>query len=414
MRKNRFLGLVTLAKVTIVTLVLAISALGLTGCPPATPPPDPDITYTAPALGSAVNGVSVAGVYFGPASPQSAGTSVTAMVTFSGTATAGGVFAVNLTSAKAGLNGAAKVQTIAAGASPSAETFAFTVSAQHVDDFVLSFIAGHRADPSIKTTFGISTTGKTGVTDTFNAIHTYVSGRTATQLAAEGIIQLGDYIDLPSITVDGTTVADRELMSNHGRLLRLIVVGINSFNASGSYTVTDNGGDAHLVFQFQNVAFKHNMEATATNVDANGYLGSVMRTYLTGAFLTGLTAAGVPDSVLWAPTRYVANGGSGATAADPIQDKLWLPTEREMVGTRTYSNETYETEENQARLEYYNSDASRKKYDTSPLGTAFSYWLASPLSTAATHFCYISYATGTTAAGDASAESGCVPAFCVK
>jgi hypothetical protein len=145
-----------------------------------------------------------------------------------------------------------------------------------------------------------------------------------------------------------------------------------------------------------------------------------MRAYLTpvadkagsGNFLAGLTAAGVPDSVLWAPARYIANGGgNGATVADIITDKLWLPTEREMFGSRTYSNSIYETAANQARLEYYGENSKRIKHKSG--SSRQWYWEASPEAADASSFCAVDYA-GTTANGDAGIVGGCAPAFCVK
>jgi hypothetical protein len=391
-------------------------------------------TYTAPSPGSAVNGVSISSIAFSPASPQPAGTSVTATVNFSGSAGVAGIFTINLSSAKAGLTGAARTLVIAAGGTPTAQTFTFTMPAQNVDDFVLSFsfLAANRANGSIKNTFGIGATGAAGVTATFNAVHAYVSNITADQLAADGIIQLGDYIDLPSITLDGLVITDAPITpirppydGYEGRVLRLLVVGINSFNAAPHieyghfpgddpiyYSGNGNGTDAHLVFQFQNMqtqsysyetsymsdmGFVRFMNDTKTN--AGGYGASKLRGWLKNNFLSGLIAAGVPKGVLWAPRRYVANGGSGATAADLIEDLLWVPTEREMFGPPVwdnngpvwtsignmftyFSNHEYETAENQTHLEYYPhypgqlGDAMRIKFNS--LGDRVIYWLASP------------------------------------
>jgi hypothetical protein len=270
-----------------------------------------------------------------------------------------------------------------------------------------------RTDASIKTTFGISTTNTQGVTDTFNAVHAYLQSKTAAEVANEGLIQEGDYIDLPSITVTGgtpnPTVNDAEL-TGHGRLLRLIVVGINSFNAQGAYTGNGNGAAAHLVFQFQNVAFTHRMNAS--NDNTGGYALSEMRTWLTGAFLTGLTNAGVPSGVLWAPKRYVSKGGNPSPGADEINtDTLWLPTERELFGSRSLSNDTDETAANQARLAYYTNNDRRIKYNNG--NTAAWYWEASPGSASAANFCLVNL-SGFAGYYDASAVGGCAPAFCVR
>jgi hypothetical protein len=153
-----------------------------------------------------------------------------------------------------------------------------------------------------------------------------------------------------------------------------------------------------------------------SDTNAGGYAASEMRKYLTpvagdgnsGKFLAGLISAGVPESVLWAPKRYVANGGSGATGADELADKLWLPTEREAFGGRTYSHASYETDANQARLEYYVDNGSRVKN----FGGVW-WWLASPAYFSSTNFCG-TYGDGTIKSINAYSERGCAPAFCVK
>jgi hypothetical protein len=274
-------------------------------------------------------------------------------------------------------------------------------------------------DPhDLKTRFGVSTAPAA-----FADLHTLFRNGNIAQIA------LGDYIDLPSLTVAGypadtvgygkISTADQAL-PGHGRLLRLMVVGINSFNGI-------NGNNTpHVVFQFQNVPGTHRMEAPledSAGTNANGYLGSEMRTYLTGNFLTGLkNATGLTDAMLWGPTRKVANKGQGANGTHTVTDTLWLPTEWEMHGERTYSSQTYEVNAGQARLEYYATGAagntSRIKYNSS--NTAFFYWTASPHSTATNFFAYVgmsgisgydlAYYDGQSAYGG----SGCAPAFCVR
>jgi hypothetical protein len=207
-------------------------------------------------------------------------------------------------------------------------------------------------------------------------------------------------------------------LGDHGKLLRLIVVGINSFNAQGSYTGNGNGTDAHIVFQFQNLPVLRRMEATPTN--EYGYLGSEMRKYLvpvdgvsgSGKFLAGLYAAGVPQDVLWAPARRVANRGVSPTAADPIQDRLWLPTEREMFGNCYESHDTWETAVNQARLEYYDAVSKWIKYNNS--NAAQFWWEASPSAMNVDFFAVVDFDGNAYNIYALAAEGGCAPAFCVK
>jgi hypothetical protein len=159
-----------------------------------------------------------------------------------------------------------------------------------------------------------------------------------------------------------------------------------------------------------------------TNTNVGGYPASEMRKYLapvsedgiliagSGKFLAGLSDAGVPINVLWGPARVMSEK-NGQTI---INDLLWLPTEREMFpgGKDADSNgprsiATDETAQNQARLEYYVSDSSRRK--APPAG---GYWIASADSGSAVYFCYV--ADSRTAVFYAEAEGGVAPAFCVR
>jgi hypothetical protein len=167
----------------------------------------------------------------------------------------------------------------------------------------------------------------------------------------------------------------------------------------------------HVVFQFQNLVVSSHAW-NATNNNFGGWKDADLRKFVTpvdevngsGSFLAGLTKAGVPESVLWAPTRTVSTGHAGGSVA--IKDRLWVPTLREMTGGSANSNETVE---NQARLEYYQDNQSRIKYTTA---NSMAYTLAS------THFeanvVDTIAAGGGGSTGDASYPRGLAPAFCIK
>jgi hypothetical protein len=132
-----------------------------------------------------------------------------------------------------------------------------------------------------------------------------------------------------------------------------------------------------------------------------------------GRFLAGLEGAGVPEGVLWAPSRMVsARGVSSNLAVAPvrIQDKVWLPTEWEILGTGLGSQQADETNSNQVWLGYYADDARRKKFGASQ--NAKAYWLASQYSNSNYTFCLVS-TTGKTGNSGAANENGVAPAFCV-
>jgi hypothetical protein len=272
------------------------------------------------------------------------------------------------------------------------------------------------------------------VEDTFTQIHEYLrafSGKT--DLLKNGRIKLGDYVDLPSsfavVAYGGKGVIAANSLPAGSDKLRLIVVGINSFNAQGSYkgsgSMETGGPDPaipHIVLHFKDTPVDRRMEVTSTNV--NGYLGSEMRKYLVdynssgGNFSVGLKNAGVPldEDIIWAPKRYVANGGNGATDADLIEDKIWLPTVWEIFDCQGPSVAAYETETNQARLEYY--DSPEKRWKSSGFNNY--YWMGSPASgpigMGYMIFCYANPNNSDTGlnGGGAEYDMGVAPAFCVR
>jgi hypothetical protein len=309
---------------------------------------------------------------------------------------------------------------------------------------------------SLKLKFGVTTGGSTGVRDTFIKVHEYIVAGGLNN-PSTNVIRLGDYIDLEAgLTVEaygtgtgtgGFTVGAADLAGNNTPLLRLIVVGINSFHSGRGVKeyigvigttammadiITVNGDNTgqytqgpaknntpHVVFQFKNLPTKRRMEATRTN--QNGYLGSEMRKYLvptghtgSGRFLDGLIAAGVPEDVLWAPVRYIANKGYGADGIHTIEDTLWLPTEREMFGYNSWSNFTWETADNQAHLEYYENNSRRDKF-TTYIYRGWSYFLASPYAGRnSPQFCRVNDGGGPVHGYADDDGDGVAPAFCVQ
>ncbi|MDR2864116.1 MAG: hypothetical protein LBV68_00715 [Spirochaetaceae bacterium] len=257
--------------------------------------------------------------------------------------------------------------------------------------------------------------------DTFTQIHEYLrafSGKT--DLLKNGKIKLGDYVDLAGLKVTGTgSGGEINETTNtpidggaHGYLLRIMVVGINSFNPQANGRTNYAGGVTpaipHIVMQFQNIPGKRMINITAT-----AYEGSAMQTYLTGNFTDGLKLAGVPMSdgtIIWGPTREITNTAQNGT--DPITDTLWLPTEWEMFNENFESNGTYEKLANQAYLEYYTDPLTRIKYGKGG-GTGAEYWEASPYRVSAAGCCNVD-GNGIATFGGLAASIGFAPAFCVK
>ncbi|GHT41817.1 hypothetical protein AGMMS49965_12230 [Bacteroidia bacterium] len=217
------------------------------------------------------------------------------------------------------------------------------------------------------------------VYETYTALHNMIS-HPAPNEDFSTFVQLGDYIDLPSLTYGNNTIVDKGL--RRGRLLRHIVVGINSFkhDIPGAVSIIANnpGAPDHVVFQFQNAPLNRNMNSTVTN--DGGYYQSEMRQFLTNSFYPGLkeAAGGITDEMFWTPSRKLLlptrEGGNSA-------DILWLPTISEITGRdEWYPLHTTLQEEAKlpmARLEYYTNNDRRIKYDKD--NRQGDYWLSTPL-----------------------------------
>jgi hypothetical protein len=266
------------------------------------------------------------------------------------------------------------------------------------------------ATPSLKAKFGITQAGRDGVDFTLTHLHWFITlgGLTSDPTA----IQLGDYIDLEGgLAVEAYGDGGGNFSySGSNQNTRLIVVGINSFHSgrgrkeggngttvngetNGQYSITANDATPHVVFHFQKRPLSRRMDPNYTL--GGNYRDSEMRQYVLQKFLPGLIDAGVPEYFLWAPKRYVSTRGGSAE----IQDKLWIPTEKEIYQDKNSSPN--ETAQNQARLEYYSDSATLNK------GI---YFLATPTRTEIGW--HVADGDGVYIT-DGYSVFGCVPAFCI-
>jgi hypothetical protein len=280
--------------------------------------------------------------------------------------------------------------------------------------------AGKNNSQDLMIKFGIKLEGYTSATtadvnNTFIAVKAYINNSgvsasdTTTANAKMGVIALGDYVDLPSLSVAAYGDGGGAFTNANERVQ---VVGVNSYTKNG------NSGK-HLVFQFKDIMVSRRMNATDTN--AGGYAASEMRKYLTtvsgdnnsGKFLAGLLAAGVPQSALWAPNRVI-----GGASSITVTDSVYLPTVWEVAETNnsTGSNSVAITANegtgNQGRLTIYGAGSGG---NNSRVKDSTLYWLASASTKygRSSSFCVVDY-YGVASDNNASFASGIAPAFCVK
>lgn len=159
---------------------------------------------------------------------------------------------------------------------------------------------------------------------------------------------------------------------------------ILGFNHNSS---VEGGNSIH--FQFgktsngTDIAFVQSYDITETgfcmntsNTNSGGWNNSYMRKTICPAFLSALPTAW--QNIIVACTKYSDNTGGTSNQASNVtatSDKIWLLSEFEVRGTRTYANTA---EQNyQKQYDYYKNGNSKVKYQHSATSSACHWWLRS-------------------------------------
>jgi|WetSurMetagenome_2_1015567.scaffolds.fasta_scaffold04818_2 hypothetical protein len=208
-------------------------------------------------------------------------------------------------------------------------------------------------------------------------------------------LMIGDYLDLPSLTVDGTTYTWSDTYQN----LRIVISGFNQYIHVGNTENTKN----HILWTFKNCVLQRQMNTTNTNT--GGYAASALKTYLDGVFALGLGSALGSSDYLYTIRRAISAKSSTGWASETV----FLPTEVEVFGVSTYGDDQVAWNTNVQFPIFRNSAFYRiKKYN----GSRAWWWEATPYASDAAAFCYV-HGDGSSLAGYASVSGGGVaPAFC--
>lgn len=175
---------------------------------------------------------------------------------------------------------------------------------------------------------------------------------------------------------------------------------VYAFILGFNHNSTVEGGNS-IHFQFGktsagvDIAFVTSYGSTGTgfcmntsNTNSGGWANSRMRQTICPAFLNALPSAW--QSVIAACTKYSDNTGGGSNAASYVtstSDKIWLLSEYEVHGARSYANSA---EQNyQQQYAYYANGNSKVKYQHSATTTACGWWLRSVHAGNASSFCYV-------------------------
>ena len=116
------------------------------------------------------------------------------------------------------------------------------------------------------------------------------------------------------------------------------------------------------------------------------------------------------QAVLRTRTIYTDNtgggGGNNSSNVTATTDTVYIPSEFEVQGARSYAN-SYE-QNHQQQLAYYKNGASKIRYKNSDVSTAARWWVRSPRYGASRAFCRVD-AGGSPASSNANYAYGFAP-----
>ena len=147
-------------------------------------------------------------------------------------------------------------------------------------------------------------------------------------------------------------------------------------NISRIFRICDMSGlyNKHVVFEEVGVEGTSGTQWEADNV--NNYSTSDMRVTVLPTLVNNLSSE--LSAQLTNTTLQVVTGGNDGTLLT-VTDKLFLPAEREIFGTRTYGRtEEYDITSQYQLYAENNTNSFRVKYDVN--NTARAWWLRSPFS----------------------------------
>ena len=205
------------------------------------------------------------------------------------------------------------------------------------------------------------------VLGTSDAVSTFAALRTRADAGNFNGLRLADYIDVPSITIDGTAIA------NANERLRFEIAGFDTYYNIGDTAVSSH----HILMVSKNCVLQHVMNSADDNT--GGYAASELCTYLNGAVNTGLVSAiGITPKTVH---RLLDNKSSWGWVAETV----FIPTEVEVFGCCAWSNNSGNSVGSSMQWPLFAQFPQKRivKYN----GGRHWWWEASPRTGNSTHFC---------------------------
>ena len=126
----------------------------------------------------------------------------------------------------------------------------------------------------------------------------------------------------------------------------------------------------------------------SSNTNSGGWASSYMRQTICSQFKNAMPSA--LKAVLRTRTIYTDNNGNATNNASDVTattDTVYIPSEFEVQGRRSYAN-SYE-QNHQQQLAYYKNGASKIRYKSNNTSTAAWWWVRSPRCTYGSAFCFV-------------------------
>ena len=234
----------------------------------------------------------------------------------------------------------------------------------------------------------------------------------ATEGTAASMWSIGD---AKAVTLNGTVGA--YTFSNETVYMFIVAFDHNSSaEMNGLHHVICSFAKSQLV-DGKDIAFtdaKYNQYTSApafhmnsSNTNSGGWASSYMRQTICSQFKNAMPSD--LQAVLRSRTIYTDNNGNATNNASDVTattDTVYIPSEFEVQGSRSYANSYEQT--HQQQLAYYKNGASKIRYKSRDTSAAAIWWTRSSIYSDGNRFCRV-YAGGEPSIQNASAAYGFAP-----
>lgn len=218
------------------------------------------------------------------------------------------------------------------------------------------------------------------------------------ELALFPDLESSSWDDISSISERGAAasvwnVGDKKTINIDGTDYQVQIIGFN-------HDTKTSGGKAGITFQLVD-CLNSTYQMNSSDTNSGGWTSCVMRSSTMATLLTKLPSA--LKNVIKAVNKLTSAGSKSATI-NTTSDKLFLLSEVEIFGSKTYSKSG-----EGSQYAYYEAGNSKVKYRN---GSAFPWWERSPHGNNSTSFCGV-YGSGAAGDNTAGASYGVAFGFCV-